>query len=317
MRGLDGRDGQLKPWLTSLLMRTSWLSMARRTFGQNKNSPWLGQSWWGSGQPAPSMPDCRSDVSDGYPPFFFSGTMATKDTKLSSEPIAREQGVLPNNSRDASRKSSSRQNKAGEGSCTAPASDESRESATVDTEKNDNDKKSRLKQKKAGECSTNAPASDEGRENPTVDTEKNNDRQGENLDLDEDEDGMTEDTTGTSVETPAYIRLITDLHKRVLRVKVGDPFKQSMHEIIGNLGALFDSMQEENIRLRAENRVLSQVKTLRSYASVTKMVAVAPCQLPQVIQRQRGSETYCVHILRRQRSQGDSEDTDNYSKSDH
>ena len=228
--------------------------------------------------------------------------MAANDVKMSCGPVTREKGVT-SNPKDSKRKSRSRHKKAGDGSSSAPASDDGRNSPTVSVERYDADKKLTQKTKKAGESSSNALANDEGRKSPSVDKRsKHNAGEGSSNAPADDQDeegmaeGMTEDTTRTAAEIPEYLRIITDIHKKVTRIKASMVLRLALHGKLGELGALFNSIQEENTRLKAKNRVLHEVKPQRSYASVTQTAAAAHRQLPQVIQKQKEDRRHTVFI---------------------
>ena len=251
--------------------------------------------------------------------------MATSDTKMMScEPVARGQGVTPN--QKGKRQSRAKHKKARDDSSPAHASDDGRESPTVD-----DDKKSKQRIKKAGEGTSNAPANDESRKSPSGDKKSKSrpKNAGEGLSKpqvvdegtetptdDEDEEdmaeGMTEDTTGTSAEIPEFLRIITDIHKIVTRSKAKMAFRLAIHDKLGELGALFNSIQEENTSLKAENRTLKEVIRIGHQNGSSGTTPAAPSNR----KTEGRQEAYCVHIfLRRQRCQGDSKDIDNHSKS--
>ena len=72
--------------------------------------------------------------------------------------------------------------------------------------------------------------------------------------------------------------------------------RQTIQDKLGQLAALFTSINEENTRLKAENRVLREVKPHRSYASVTQTAAASTRQLPQVIQKHKEDRKYTVFV---------------------
>ena len=43
-------------------------------------------------------------------------------------------------------------------------------------------------------------------------------------------EGITEDIAGTSAEIPEYLRIITDIHKRVTRIKAGMEFRLALYD---------------------------------------------------------------------------------------
>ena len=139
-----------------------------------------------------------------------------------------------------------------------------------------------------------ARAVDDGRNKRRDDRHRDNPEQ----DMEDDvmTEGMTEDATGTSPEIPEHLRIITGIHKIMSSIKASMFARQTIHDKLGQLAALFTSVQEENTRLKAENRILREVKLQKSYASVTQTAAVAPRQLPQVIQKQKEDRNHTVFV---------------------
>ena len=111
------------------------------------------------------MPGSRSEVSDGLP-FLSLFRMATKDAEMSSDTVAREQGVTPKQKQQ--RQSRSNHRKARDGLSPAQASDDGRKTPTVDVEPTNVDKKSTKRTKKAGERSSKAPAIDKAGKVPML-----------------------------------------------------------------------------------------------------------------------------------------------------
>ena len=155
---------------------------------------------------------------------------------------------------------------------------------------------------KAREGSSNARAVDDGqRRDQRRDErrERRDDRRRRDLEQDSDDEVLlevvAEVATGTSPEVPEHLRIITDIHKVMARIKGVLSARQIVQDKLGQLAALFTSISEENTKLKAENRVLREVKP-RSYASITQTAAAAPRQLPQVIQKQRVDKKHTVFI---------------------
>ena len=185
------------------------------------------------------------------------------------------------------------ESKAGEGSSNARAIADGH-TTQVNIERT-GDAKPNDDRKKAREGSSNARAVDDGLSRNERQERRDDRRRQDSNDV-ELLEVMAEVAAGTSPEVPEHLQIITDINKVMAKIKGSLPARHLVQDKLGQLAALFTSISKENTQLKAENRVLREVKPPKSYASVTQTAAAAPRQLPQVIQKQRVDKRHTVFI---------------------
>ena len=62
------------------------------------------------------------------------------------------------------------------------------------------------------------------------------------------------------VETTSFIDVITNINLIIGTEKITTNKKQALYEALGKIGAIVNSLQQENTRFKAENKVYKEMK---------------------------------------------------------